>query len=71
MKKIYFRPTLKVECFATEEIMDQTNPLNALSYDQTLGTPGGTYDDPTLGYIQFQTGDGNVLNSIDYNDFTN
>lgn len=63
MKKIYKNPVLELEYFNTEAILDNTNPENVLSYDLT-GVNGG-YDS----YIQFQNGDANTLNKVDYNDF--
>ena len=72
MKKIYNKPVLEVENFVTEEILENFNPENVLSYGPTAtdagyGTPGSE------NFISFNKVNGNlpnnVLNSIDYNDF--
>ena len=65
MKKIYITPVVEIESFVTEEIMD--NPQNILSYYNGNYTQ---YQEGT-NYINFHSGDNNVLNSINYNDFAN
>lgn len=65
MKKIYKKPTLLLEQFATEEIMSQQE--NVLS---TIDMVNGDFD-AYSGTIKFDTNNGNVLNSIDYSQFTN
>ena len=68
MKKIYNKPVLEVESFVTDEIMGgQYNPDNVLSYNGTLGTGG--YNDSGH-FINFHSDDDNVLNSVNYSDFT-
>ncbi len=64
MKKNYITPVVEIESFVTEEIMD--NPQNILSYYN------GNYTRYQEGenYINFHSGDNNVLNSINYSNFT-
>ena len=66
MKKIYMKPSLLVERFTTEEIMDKvtgkTNVLSSVTQDL----------EGNVGVIHFDApGSDNVLNSIDYNQFLN
>ena len=62
MKRNYMKPSLLVEKFTTEEIMDRENVLSSVVLD-------GQYLD---GAITFQSGQdsNNVLNSINYKTFT-
>ncbi len=70
MKKIYNKPVLEVENFVTEEILENFNTQNVLSYGPTAQDAG--YGDPnSANFISFQNDPGNVLNSVDYSTFTN
>ena len=78
MKKIYNKPVLEIEGFLTEEIMVPEaegssalyDPQSVLSYNPAGGGAGGYGEDPNAaGFIRFSSNDGNVLNSINYNDF--
>ena len=68
MKKNYISPVLEIEGLVTEEIMNEFNPENILSYNEATGWGG--YND-TTGLIKFQGNPNNMLNSINYEDFAN
>ena len=73
MKRIYDKPVLEIESFVTEEIMENFNPQNVLSYG-SAATDAGYGADPTSGnFITFNNADtnGQVLNSVDYSEFAN
>lgn len=69
MKKIYEKPVMVIESLVNEEIMkDDFKYDNVLSYNPENGYGG--YTDPNTGkFIQFGSGSGNLLNSIDYDAF--
>ena len=74
MKRLYNKPVLEIEKFITEEIMETFNPVNVLSYNPATGEGGYGTGLDNDGFIRFNSeGDNsaNVLNGIDYNDFTN
>lgn len=60
MKKIYRKPNLAIESFATENVMTSDNAL----ISQTI-----TLNGQEFGFLNI--GEGNVLNSIDYTQFNN
>ena len=66
MKKIYKKPSLVVESFVTEEVMDNENLLSELTNDMYGLDSFGTNNS-----ISFRNGDSNVLNGINYLDFAN
>ena len=59
MKKIYNKPSLAIESFVTESVMDD-NKLNALESHPYTDTHTWNFLTPNSG---------NVLQSIDYDDF--
>ncbi len=66
MRRVYNKPVLEVESFVTEEIMDNNfTQDNVLSYGDNAD---GGYTS-TAGFINFHTGDNNVLNGISYSEF--
>ena len=63
MKRNYMKPSLLVEKFTTEEIMDRENVLSSIVLD-SQSPEGAIHFDST-------PGNNNVLNSIDYRTFGN
>lgn len=70
MKRIYNKPVLEVESFVTEEIMENFNPQNVLSYGAAATDAG--YSETGGNFIKFDdaNNNGQVLNSVNYSDFT-
>ncbi len=64
MKKIYEKPSLVVESFVTESVMDQENLLS-----ETVTKLG--YEEATSNFITFGDTDATVLTGIDYTQFIN
>ncbi len=63
MKKIYRKPSVVLESFVSEEIMQSKN--NVLSGLTVADGEGNNFT-----FLE-ATGEGNILNSIDYDDFHN
>ena len=63
MKKIYEKPSLVVESFVTESVMDEENLLS-----ETVTNVG--YEGAS-NFITFKEGDTTVLTGIDYRSFRN
>ena len=73
MKKFYNKPVLEFESFLTEEILVEGayKEQNVLSYNSTDPNYGGYGTPNSAGFINFADGSDNLLNSVNYNDFTN
>ena len=69
MKRIYNKPVLEVESFVTEEIMENFNPENVLSYGAAATDAGYSESGNFISFQDVNGNNGQVLNSIDYNDF--
>lgn len=62
MKKIYKKPNVAIESFVSEEVMvSKTNMLSGLAVSDGEGN--------TFNFLE-ATGEGNILNSIDYQEWS-
>lgn len=67
MKKIYKKPILAVESFVTDEVMSQVNVLSEANNNQDSF---GDYQNAGQVIFNKESNAGNILNSINYDTFT-